>query len=993
MHCNNGLNNKLVETLVENKVTEETGDLRYLQDSMHNFVSTLKEIILGEYSPEFFNRYVDEALKLHGSNLDEFLKIPKMGLELRQALNSIDEAIDTSNQEFKDNLVLLLDKFQTTLDNMEYEARDPYDTAVELGFQGTKQEWLDHLEGDSAYKIATLNGFGGTEEEWLDHLEGDSAYEIAVNTGYEGTQDEWLKYIRADGFIQSIQQFATNDAETEVQIPDYGTINSLQGYISTMFENGGLPATPFATKALMTASALVDGDYAAVTHDDTANNGLYVKTAGAWVESGYDPLEQAKAYADSNPLFKPKMLIATDDLDTLETGIYYSRVSGYADDIANMPPFISPIKLGTVICYKEGTIAYQRAMHYKFLETWERVGNGASSGIIWGEWVRTVDRKDFNESNQRLLTELSKKASINIFENAELNAANADTYKATLSTEEGYKVITMGEDNYSSVLYRQKVDGKYISVGDTLVFSAEVFSDAVGNKSGDISLQALDSSGDVLTTSPLSNGSNAGAWSALSTTMTVPDTAVNIRLRFVRRLGNTIVKFRNPQLSSDSVSSTTIFPLAGSSSTTSSTSSVYVSKNGSDSNNGKMTTPYLTIQKAIDAVPDGGNVVVLDSAEYRETLTVDSHAHVKISAIAGNRVNIFGSDKLVVTKTSGMTKVYQAPLAAKPVGMGDARGKPAIFEWGTPSKPIPDDERHALQRGLTHRLPFAEMNEVATKAELDSVNGKWFWEAGIIYFTATDGSDARLKRYEARARPVLTHSNGTIELVRVSSWFSNSYAMVLTGLATKRTSCMAYGAYHNGFADNANFTESYRDISAANGNDGFNLTVSPSTLGRDEINNRIEGIYFDPYGHDNGDDGLSCHYRSDSTIYGGLFEHNTKGDVIHVTGSNSTCYGTESRGTANGFYTASDPVSDTVRVKTVMRCVGTKSTNNGYSYRAASNAELHLDDCVAITPSIMGYKQSGDDGVIRANNCKFDGDELKTKTGNVVVKNTNILTP
>lgn len=68
--------------------------------------------------------------------------------------------------------------------------------------------------------------------------------------------------------------------------------------LNTVIENGGLPAKPFATKALMTASALVDGDYAQVT-DDTVNNGLYVKTAGAWVKSEYDPLTQAREYSDA----------------------------------------------------------------------------------------------------------------------------------------------------------------------------------------------------------------------------------------------------------------------------------------------------------------------------------------------------------------------------------------------------------------------------------------------------------------------------------------------------------------------------------------------------------------------------------------------------------------------------------------------------------------------------------------------------------------------
>ena len=64
---------------------------------------------------------------------------------------------------------------------------------------------------------------------------------------------------------------------------------TLKKAIKELFEKGGLPATPFATKALMTASTLADGDYAMVT-DDAVNNGLYVKKAGAWVKSAYEPV-------------------------------------------------------------------------------------------------------------------------------------------------------------------------------------------------------------------------------------------------------------------------------------------------------------------------------------------------------------------------------------------------------------------------------------------------------------------------------------------------------------------------------------------------------------------------------------------------------------------------------------------------------------------------------------------------------------------------------
>lgn len=64
---------------------------------------------------------------------------------------------------------------------------------------------------------------------------------------------------------------------------------SVKKAIKALFENGGLPATPFKTKALMTASALANDKYAMVT-DGGADNGLYVKTAGVWVKSAYDPV-------------------------------------------------------------------------------------------------------------------------------------------------------------------------------------------------------------------------------------------------------------------------------------------------------------------------------------------------------------------------------------------------------------------------------------------------------------------------------------------------------------------------------------------------------------------------------------------------------------------------------------------------------------------------------------------------------------------------------
>ena len=45
-------------------------------------------------------------------------------------------------------------------------------------------------QGLSAYELAVQYGYEGTVQEWLDSLKGKSAYELAVENGYSGTEQE-----------------------------------------------------------------------------------------------------------------------------------------------------------------------------------------------------------------------------------------------------------------------------------------------------------------------------------------------------------------------------------------------------------------------------------------------------------------------------------------------------------------------------------------------------------------------------------------------------------------------------------------------------------------------------------------------------------------------------------------------------------------------------------------------------------------------------------
>ena len=208
----------------------------------------------------------------------------------------------------------------------------------------TQYEKLDIVRyAEASYLVLrAVKGVVPTDGEDYSSLagRGESAYEVAVDNGYVGTEQDWLAYIRADGSISALQKFMTNDASTEVSVPAYGNIPSLQGYIAQMFANGGLPAESFETKAAMQTdgASLADGQLA-VVYNEVENNGLYVKSAGTWVKSAYDSSAQLKDYADANPMFLPVRLRATDNLnDFLTNGEYHKIGSGDIDVVTNNYP-------------------------------------------------------------------------------------------------------------------------------------------------------------------------------------------------------------------------------------------------------------------------------------------------------------------------------------------------------------------------------------------------------------------------------------------------------------------------------------------------------------------------------------------------------------------------------------------------------------------------------------------------------------------------------
>lgn len=74
--------------------------------------------------------------------------------------------------------------------------------------------------GYSAYEVAVQNGFEGTVDEWLESLKGEqgiqgvdgkSAYEVAVEQGYSGTEEEW-----ANSFLSPYYYYSKQDIDNKI---------------------------------------------------------------------------------------------------------------------------------------------------------------------------------------------------------------------------------------------------------------------------------------------------------------------------------------------------------------------------------------------------------------------------------------------------------------------------------------------------------------------------------------------------------------------------------------------------------------------------------------------------------------------------------------------------------------------------------------------------------------------------------------------------------
>lgn len=106
--------------------------------------------------------------------------------------------------------------------------------------------------------------------------------------------------------------------------PRYGdNFKSLPLAIQEVIETGGFE--PFATEVALKASIPIltkKASYALDTHK------IWLWDSGTWKDTGLSSIDQAKDFANANPLFKPKIITNADNLNNITTeGIYRPAVN------------------------------------------------------------------------------------------------------------------------------------------------------------------------------------------------------------------------------------------------------------------------------------------------------------------------------------------------------------------------------------------------------------------------------------------------------------------------------------------------------------------------------------------------------------------------------------------------------------------------------------------------------------------------------------------
>jgi hypothetical protein len=188
-----------------------------------------------------------------------------------------------------------------------------------------------------------------------------------------------------------------------------------------------------------------------VTNDsDTAKNGLYQWDGTTLTKSTYDPLNQSKAYADANRLFKPVTLTAAADFNTLTiegrtvvpTDVIAAACTNRPSDSAGILD-VARIGDGVLHTYRvfEFDLAYERQK---------------LSGGTWTDWVQLASKDMIDTTAANTLQGAKDYADANPLFKPSARAASVDLDTVTTA---GFYLLSATPTSYTAQHYPVNLNG------------------------------------------------------------------------------------------------------------------------------------------------------------------------------------------------------------------------------------------------------------------------------------------------------------------------------------------------------------------------------------------------------------------------------------------------------------------------------------------------------------------------------------------------------
>lgn len=441
------------------------------------------------------------------------------------------------------------------------------------------------------------------------------------------------------------------------------------------------------------------------------------------------------------------------------------------------------------------------------------------------------------------------------------------------------------------------------------------------------------------------------------------------------------------------------------------TKTAFVATTGNDSTgDGSSSYPFATVNKALQS---GADNVLIKGGRYFQTIDINNAKSDKISISAYDptkKVTFLHPDSFCASSASaveGYTRVYKFPYTAS-IYSGIR-----LYQEGIPDNDtlITDEERNPYQRGQEYRcddtkiIPCTSDNLSDACSEIESSVGyKYFYDTDehYIYFSSPETVSGTYPIMRSIHPGYMIYNPSRKYQVDFNGIEVKYMRFNVNTLIANLTDCKAANVFGaGGFTYDQAIVKFVRCESsgtyyAGGAGDGFN---AHSTKTDDAFAKQTTAMIIDCWSHDSQDDGYSDHERSETEIYGGLFEYNGKAGITPSYGSHCSCYGVISRKNYAGFYYLGEVAVDEGGKYGQLLCVDCLAENNtrdagsgyGFAVNHAGN-KIILINCKSIG-NIIGYYAFADTRM-ELTDCRSLNDstvKYASDSATVNIRNTNIV--